>query len=328
MKDEQENSDGREDDSTLAALLKLAGPSVEIPRQLEQRVYQEVRSEWQRSSQQSSQQSSGRSNRTVQAKRAQVARWALPLAMAASVLVAVVLIAANPDAPPRSVGSVLADGRGVFVGDVIDTATDGAASILLDGDISLRVDNHTQLQIVAADEFALLTGRIYIDTGDRIYSDRHVTITTASGRATDIGTQFSVSYAQDLMSVAVREGRVDLSDKQHSYSAVRGQKVSLRDGQTAQIDAVEIAGAEWQWAIALAPDFDLEQHSVLDFLKWAARETGLELVFDDDQVRSAARTARSHGSISGLSPLEAVEAVLATTQFRYSIDGDTLLIGK
>jgi ferric-dicitrate binding protein FerR (iron transport regulator) len=302
-------------------LLKLAGPSAEIPQQLEQRVYQKVRSEWQQSSQQAR-------GRTAWSKRAPLMRWALPLAMAASVLVAVLLIPANPDAPLRSVGNVLADGRQVFVGDHIDTASDGATSILLDGDISLRVDNHTQLQIVAADEFALLSGRVYIDTGDRIYSDRHVTITTASGSATDIGTQFSVSYAQDLMSVAVREGRVDLSDKQHSYSAVRGQKVSLRDGQTAQIDAVEIAGAEWQWAIALAPDFDLEQHSVLDFLKWAARETGLELVFDDDQVRSAARTARSHGSISGLSPLEAVEAVLATTQFRYSIDGDTLLIQK
>jgi hypothetical protein len=223
---------------------------------------------------------------------------------------------------------VLADGRQVFVGDRIDTANDGATSVLLDGDISLRIDNQTQLQVVAADEFTLLAGRVYIDTGDRIYSDRHVTITTASGRATDIGTQFAVSYTRDQMSVAVREGRVDLSDAQRTYTAARGQKVSLQHGEPAQFDAVEVAGAEWDWAVALAPDFDLEQHSVLDFLKWASRETGLQLVFDDDQVRSAARTARSHGSISGLSPLEAVDAVLATTQFKYSIDGDTLLIRK
>jgi len=321
MNDEQEKTDRLQEDSTLAALLNLAGPSVQIPQQLEQRVYEKVRSEWRQSSQQSR-------GHTARPQRAQLMRWALPLAMAAAVLIAVLLIPAGPDAPPRSVGNVLADGREVFIGDVIDTAGDGATSIMLDGDISLRVDNHTQLQVVAAGDFALLTGRIYIDTGDRIYSDRHVTITTASGTATDIGTQFSVSYAQDLMSVAVREGRVDLSDKLRSYSAVRGQKVSLRSGQTAQIDPVEIAGTEWDWAVALAPDFDLEQHSVLDFLKWAARETGLELVFDDDQVRSAARTARSHGSISGLSPLQAVEAVLATTQFKYSIDGGTLLIGR
>ncbi|MGB5345219.1 MAG: FecR domain-containing protein [Woeseia sp.] len=314
MTDEQLKDNGREDDSALATLLNLAGPSAEIPQEIEQRVYQKVRSEWQLAPR--------------RAGRKRVAVWALPFALAASVLVAVLLVPATPETPLRAIGSMVADGREVFVGDVIDTATGGGSSIWLDGEVSLRVDAGTQLRIAAADEFTLLAGRVYIDTGDRIYADRHVTISTASGRATDVGTQFAVSYDRQEMRVAVREGRVDLADDRQRWSAQRGEALVLRAGQAAQLEDVAIVGPEWDWAVALAPDFDLEDHTVLDFLKWVSRETGLELVFDDDELRSAARSARSHGSIRGLTPLEAVEAVLATTQFKYSIDSYSIAIRR
>jgi hypothetical protein len=107
---------------------------------------------------------------------------------------------------------------------------------------------------------------------------------------------------------------------------MRGQKMTLRSGGLIEIDAVQVAGTEWDWAVALAPQFELENRTLLEFLKWVARETGLELVFDSDDTRAAARVSKSHGSIDGLSPLEAVEAVLATTQFTYSIDDRAILI--
>ena len=314
MNDENEQTEKRDDDSTLATLLNLAGPSPAIPRQIEQRVYQKVRGEWQASS--------------AQAKRTRAMRWTVPLAIAASVLVAVLVLPVAPQQPLRQVGNVVADGRSIFVGDTIDTTATGGVALLLDGDISMRIGDNSRIQVTAANEYSLLAGRVYVDTGDRIYADRHITIATENGKATDIGTQFAVSYQQMDMSVAVREGRVDLSDRQHSYSAVRGEKLTLRPGQPAQLDSVAIVGPEWDWAVALAPAFDLEGHSVLDFLKWACRETGLELVFESDDVRSLARTARSYGSISGLTPLEAVAEVLATTQFKYSIDGDTISVRR
>jgi hypothetical protein len=314
MKDEQERTEKRDDDSTLATLLNLAGPSPAIPEQIEQRVYQKVRSEWQSPS--------------AMAKRTHTLRWVLPFAMAATVLIAVLVLPGAPEAPLRQVGKIVADGSDVFVGDTIDTTGVGGVAILLDGDISMRIGDNSRIQVIAANEYSLLAGRVYIDTGDRIYADRHITIATGSGTATDIGTQFSVSYQQMDMSVAVREGRVDLSDHRQLYSAVRGEKLTLRPGQPAQIDSVSIAGPEWDWAIALAPAFELEGHSVLDFLKWASRETGLELVFENDDVRSSARSARTYGSISGLTPLEAVAEVLATTQFKYSIDNDTISVRR
>ena len=308
MNDKPQSKIDDESDSTLSALLNLAGPTAEIPDQLEQRVYASVRSEW-----------------TQSTSRQRVMRWAVPAALAATVLIAISMNTSNVDVPSLPVGTVVANGNGVFVGDVIDTGS-GGISLVLDGDISLRVDSNTILAVDSARSFTLMAGQIYVDTGDRIYADRHITIVTQSGKATDIGTQFSVRYENADMSVAVREGQVDLSDNRQTYSAVRGEKVTIRPGQEVQIESVPIAGPEWEWAIALAPGFELDGHSLLDFLKWVSRETGMELVFDSDEVRAAARRSRSYGSIEGLTPLEAVEAVLATTQFDYSIDGDTIHI--
>ena len=290
-------------------MLKLAGPREEISADLEQRVYSKVREEWQQTS-----------------KGSVAMRWAIPFALAASVLLAIALYNPNTDEPARSVGTFVQSGASVVVGDLIATDMNAGQSIALDGDISLRVDKNTRLEVGDNGEFTLLAGRVYIDTGDRIYADRHVVVHTANGTATDIGTQFSVAYTNMNMSVAVREGQVDLSDGEQSSTGMRGEKMTLRSGGSIEIDEVQVAGAEWDWAIALAPQFELENRTLLEFLKWAARETGLELVFDSDATRAVARVSKSHGSIDGLTPLEAVDAVLATTQFIYSIDDETILI--
>jgi ferric-dicitrate binding protein FerR (iron transport regulator) len=300
-----------ENDSTLSALLKLAGPTEEISTDVEQRVYGKVRDAWEESS-----------------NRSGPLRWAIPLALAATVLIAISLNSSNTDAPLHSVGTYAQSGARIYVGDVIDTSIDGGQTIALSGDISLRVDQNTRLEVGDTGEFTLMAGRIYVDTGDRIYSDRHIIVHTASGTATDIGTQFSVAYRNASMSVAVREGRVDLTDGRQSSSAMRGERMTLRSGGSVEIDAVQIVGPEWEWAVALAPQFELEGHTLLEFLKWGSRETGMQLVFDTDEARAATRISRSYGSIDGLTPLEAVEAVLATTEFNYAIDGDTISISN
>lgn len=307
--DESQENSNRDDDATLSTLLNLAGPTDQIPDAIEDRVYANVRSEWSRS-----------------ASRPRIARWTVPFALAATVLLAFFINSSSVEVELHPIGSVLADGSSVFVGDVIDTDANGGMSIWLDGDISLRVDENTLLQVAAANKFTLLAGRVYVDTGDRIYASRHITIATATGTATDIGTQFSVSYRAADMSVAVREGSVDLSDGQATHTAVRGDKLTLRPGRPVETGLVPIAGPEWQWAVALAPQFVLSEHTLLEFLKWVARETGMELVFDSDEVRAAVRVSRSYGSIEGLTPLQAAEAVLATTQFDYSIAGNTISI--
>ena len=66
--------------------------------------------------------------------------------------------------------------------------------------------------------------------------------------------------------------------------------------------------------------------SLLDFLKWAARETGRDLQFESDESRMFAMRTDVHGSVEGLTPDEALEAILATTTVRYQIADDRILI--
>jgi hypothetical protein len=86
--------------------------------------------------------------------------------------------------------------------------------------------------------------------------------------------------------------------------------------------------AFWNWASALAPALDLNDKSLLELLRWAARETGLELVFEDDELRMRAMRTDIHGSVSNFTPLEVLESVLATTTFRYRIEADRIVIQR
>jgi hypothetical protein len=84
----------------------------------------------------------------------------------------------------------------------------------------------------------------------------------------------------------------------------------------------------WDWTASLAPVFDIENKSLLDFLRWAARETGRELVFEDNELRMSAMRTDLHGSVEDFEPLEAVESVLATTNFRYRLEADRIVIAR
>ncbi len=321
MNDEPVDQQQTASDDTLAAMLKLAGPSPDIDRGIEARVYANVKQEWRRDKRQSTS-----------------VRWALPLALAASVLAGVGLYSSGVDAPSVSaVGAVSvvhggSDNRAyslgdtVFTNDVLDTRDHEGMSLELTRDVSLRIDANTLLRVDAANEFTLLAGRIYVDTGDRIYAEQHVTVHTVAGTATDVGTQFSVSFANADMSIAVREGKVDIREGGNTHSAKRGERVTVRPGKGAQTEEILTHGSEWTWAAALAPTFDIKSASLLEFLKWVSRETGMELNIESEAIRIEARRARLYGSIDGLSPMEALDVVLPTTQFKYSVDGNNINI--
>lgn len=309
----------KRDDDTLATLMTLAGPRATVPLDIEHRVYDRVRNEWQRST---------LGVRTL--------RWAVPFAMAASLVVAIAVTNNSPVVPAPVAGSIaLVSGVGttpfivgetVHVGDVLTTEPEQGVSVRLFDDTSLRIAAESELRVDGVDEYSLIAGQVYIDTGERIYRDRRITVNTENGSATDVGTQFSVSFLGAEMGVAVREGRVDVTDSQSTYSTDAGNRLSLKAGVAAVIDQVAIDDASWDWAIALAPSFEIENKSLLDFLKWASRETGKSLVFSGDDVRLAAMGIKLHGSLANLTPIQAVESVLATTKFNYRIEARSISI--
>jgi ferric-dicitrate binding protein FerR (iron transport regulator) len=161
-----------------------------------------------------------------------------------------------------------------------------------------------------------------------MYRDRGMIIHTAIGSVTDVGTQFAVGVTDDRLDVAVREGRVDVSRSADEFVAVAGERLRLGHGEQAIVDALAPNDAFWNWTTALAPVFDIENKSLLEFLRWVARETGRELVFEDNELRMSAMRTDLHGSVADFEPLEAVESVLATTNFRYRILADRIIIER
>jgi hypothetical protein len=313
----RDNSEAQND--VVGQLLNLAGPRPTIPAGVEKRVYGRVEREW-----------------LETLPRYRPVRWAVPLALAASIALVFIINMRAPDMAPQTIGRIArvagglteSVGQAVQLGDTLQTASGQGIGVTLHGGLSLRIAENSGLRFNESDSFTLLTGQVYADSGQRIYRDRPITIRTAAGSVTDIGTQFAVKFVDDELSVAVREGKVDISSGRQTHTALAGEKVSLAADNELVMDQISANDESWDWAVSLAPGFEIEDKSLLDFLKWAARETGRELIFSNDDLRIAAMKATLHGSVSDFTPEQATEAVLSTTGFDYQIDEHRITIGK
>jgi ferric-dicitrate binding protein FerR (iron transport regulator) len=340
MTDQVNNEHEKRDEEALARLMRIAGPRPDIPPDVESRVYERVLKEWQVSTAPAD---SSRVYESVQRSwrmaglRQQLVRWALPLAVAASaVLVAIMMQQPEvPSAPP--VGTVarviglpaetgVAKGDSVYPGATLTTGDGQGLSLLMVGSESVRLDSNSVLRIDERARFTLLKGRVYADTGRFAYRNGRLQVDTGLGVVTDVGTQFAVEFDGDTLDIAVREGRVDVQQDADAFVAIAGERLVVREAGSAEVTGLAPHSAYWSWAADLAPRFDIENKSLMDFLDWASREAGLELVFASDELRMAAMRTELHGSVDDFGPVEAIESVLATTAFKYRIENGKVII--
>lgn len=308
-------------DDSVARLIQLAGPRAVIPEDVRMRVHAAVRREWQDGYQ-----------------RRRSLRWGIPFALAAAVGVAVVAFVRAPeiavapiatvvrvDDPAGAASADLALGAAVYPGVGLSTGASGVALALNNG-FSIRLRADTSVTFDSIDSVTLEAGRLYADTGQSVYDDRSITVRTPVGAATDVGTQFAVGYDDGNMQVAVREGRVDVAAGASAWTAAAGEMLTIAPDGNATFAAIARSDDSWEWASSLAPTFDIENRSLLDFLKWVARETGRELVFESEAARLAAMRTTLSGSIDDFTPMEAVASVLPTTRFGYRIEAQRILV--
>ena len=331
------------DDESLASLMKLAGERAEIPLAVESRVYHRVQQEWKSASEEPSADTVYEEVHKTwrrDARRGWILRWLLPAGAAASTVLAVMLLS-QPAPPAAEVAGTISrvlstgtlqskypEGSSIYAGEVVSTGPGEGVSLLLARNESLRIGENTGIRVDAAGQFTLLGGRVYADTGQFIYRDGGLKIETGFGRVTDVGTQFSVTATDSTLDVAVREGRVNVQNASEQFAARMGERLTLVQGGSATITELDTHDDYWNWITGLTPAFDMTNKSLLDFLKWAARETGRELQFESDESRMFAMRTDVHGSVEGLTPDEALEAILATTSVRYQIADDKIVIEK
>jgi hypothetical protein len=76
----------------------------------------------------------------------------------------------------------------------------------------------------------------------------------------------------------------------------------------------------------MAPDMDIENRPVGDFLGWFARETGRDLIIADPATQRQVTTIRMHGNVRGLEPAQALAAVLGSTSLRFQVSPDAIRV--
>jgi ferric-dicitrate binding protein FerR (iron transport regulator) len=306
----------------IAPLLRLAGPREPVPADRLRRIEGAARAEWQ-------QQARSRSRR-----RAMV--WTGGAVAAAVVLVAVrfgVKEGVVVPSPPRELATIevlhgavqpIAQSAGagapalsrigdlVRAGDGIDTTTGGRAILRLARGARVRVDRGSRMRLLTDTTLLLDQGAIYVESGPGA-DGGGLEVRTAIGTVTDIGTRFEVRLVGAALRVRVRDGAVRLAQSGESHDARAGDELTLDgSGRTAR-RRLPPFGPDWAWIADLPQPFALEGRTLFDFLDWIAAEHGWQLRFVDSGAERKARATTLHGSIEGLTPGEALDAVVPTS---------------
>jgi hypothetical protein len=332
------------DSQHIGSLLRLAGPREPVPSDRLRRVRAAVEAEW-------------RDQVRLRARRRALG-WSLAgatgLATAALVLLSVrttgprgVAVTDTPGVPvatmevvtgavqmvsagqagasrpPGAAPRLALVGETVREGDAVETTTGGRAAMRLAGGVQVRVDRGTRLRVLSSALFVLDEGAVYVDSSGR----SSIVVRTAVGQVRDIGTAFEVRLLGDgALRVRVRDGRVQLTQSRQSFDAGRGEELTLDGSGRVGRRAVPVSGAEWAWAATVAKPFDLEGQSLRAFLDWISGDNGWELRFADAATERKSATTIVHGSIRGLTPEEALAAVLPTVGVEHELDSGVLRI--
>lgn len=196
------------------------------------------------------------------------------------------------------------------LGDCLFTPLGVRASLVLASGTSLRVDAGSRLRALGPGCFELEAGAVYVDSGTQAGSGGPVEIVTALGNTRDIGTQFEVRLASELV-VRVREGKVELSRGSEVVTAKAGEQLTAPASAAVTRAEIPVTGQAWDWATELAPAFKMDGRRAAECFAWICREKGWTLAYADAKAEAAARAAILHGELAGTTPEATLEAVLA-----------------
>jgi ferric-dicitrate binding protein FerR (iron transport regulator) len=208
-------------------------------------------------------------------------------------------------------GAVLRSGRTYrAIGQALVDLKDGG---------NLRMASGSEFEVLAKDDVRLESGEMYVDIPPGTRASSTFIARTEAGEFHHVGTQFALAVIQGETRLRVREGSVRWLAAAGESTVKAGTEVVFSKGAKAAERPVGTSGQEWDWTAKTTPDFEIDNRPLGDFLEWVARESGRKLVLADDETRKQAARVRMHGSVHGLTPMQALSAVMATTELRYDL---------
>lgn len=220
----------------------------------------------------------------------------------------------------------LASGASLHAGQSLDIR--GDTLIALAGGGNLRVARASGVEVMAANAVRLDRGELYVDIPPGSRGTEKFVVITPAGEFRHVGTQFAVAIVNGLTRLRVREGSVQWHASEGDSTVKAGTEVTVDRSRTVTRRPISTVGRDWTWAESMAPDIDIENRPLQEFLDWFARETGRKLVMADDTVRKQAATIRMHGDVRGLTAMEALSAVMAATTLRFDLPDGVIRVSS
>lgn len=218
-------------------------------------------------------------------------------------------------------------GQLLTAGDAVESGPAGRGALALGGGVSARLDGGTRVTLASSTELVLDRGALYIDAGPEPTATSHLDVSTPAGTVRHVGTQYEVRLIGSGVRLRVREGRVEWTSTAGTVAQGRsGEQLTIAGDGSVEREATAPYGDSWAWIEAATPGIELEGLRLSHFLDWAAREVGREIRFDRPETAREAESIVLHGSVSGLTPEQALAAVLATTRVRATISGSQIAV--
>jgi ferric-dicitrate binding protein FerR (iron transport regulator) len=193
---------------------------------------------------------------------------------------------------------------------------------------TLRLSSGTALKIVSDHHVRLIDGIVYLDFPPTLVQGERFVVETLAGMFEHSGTQFEIAVQQDRSRLRVREGLVKWRSAGASEITKAGAEMTVERNGVITRQAIVTTGRDWAWAEALAPDYSIDDQPMLGFLEWVARETGRKLTFADSSARNQVTGITLHGSVQGMTIMEALSLVMQTTPLRFDLAEDQIRVSS
>jgi ferric-dicitrate binding protein FerR (iron transport regulator) len=204
----------------------------------------------------------------------------------------------------------------------------GATLLELSGGGNVRVARDSRFEVLAANTIRLDSGEIYVDIPPGSRTGASLVAITSAGEFRHLGTQFALSVAGGATRLRVREGSVHWHAADGDATVAAGSEVLINRLHQVTRALVGASGAQWAWTETLAPEVNIEDRPVAEFLDWFARETGRHLVLADGKAQRDVNSIHMHGNVHGLEPGQALAAVLGSTSLRFQVSADAIRVSS
>jgi ferric-dicitrate binding protein FerR (iron transport regulator) len=212
-------------------------------------------------------------------------------------------------------------------GETLRTDGTSRARLQLDNGISVRLDVDTTVQLADLHHAALRAGALYIEAPTNAPNAQLIVQTTA-GAVRHVGTRYEVRQEGNRIAVSVREGRIEIANDSGTNTGSAGERIHVTTAGNVQRSTLASSDPSWAWTTQAREPFDINDQPLASFLAWVAHETGRKLSYSSSQAQAAAEQVKLRGSIAGLEPEAALQAVLSTTHLRrYPTADDSIRIG-